>query len=225
MISKQDMVAARTPADLERRYNFRKSFGEAMNLATDARKAAEEADRLAQEAKKAMEGLDQEEVFRILTNDGENKGIYRDENGEIYINASYIVSGILASKDGGTYFDLENGVVWTRWESASTGLAYALMMGYQTFAAREFAPDGTWKDLFSIKAPYGLEGSGLPGCVISDGSANCAQRGLGIIPSGGLWLGASNVKTDIEGSPLLIQNKTVSWKDNGDGTYTLIGTD
>lgn len=41
--------------------------------------------------------LGQPEIFNKLTNNGKNKGIYI-ENGELYINASYILSGILAGK-------------------------------------------------------------------------------------------------------------------------------
>ena len=41
--------------------------------------------------------LGQTEVFNKLTNGGSNKGIYI-EDGELYINASYILSGVLAGK-------------------------------------------------------------------------------------------------------------------------------
>jgi hypothetical protein len=50
VISKQDRQGARTPADLERKYNFGQTFAEIMGIATDARDAvveveAEMADR------------------------------------------------------------------------------------------------------------------------------------------------------------------------------------
>ena len=41
--------------------------------------------------------LGQPEVFNKLTNNGKNKGIYI-QDGELYINASYILSGVLAGK-------------------------------------------------------------------------------------------------------------------------------
>jgi hypothetical protein len=56
-----------------------------MGVATDAR------DRAA-EAKKAYEGLTHEEIFNRLTNNGTWEGLY-EENGHVYINASYIKSG------------------------------------------------------------------------------------------------------------------------------------
>lgn len=86
-ISKQDLNAPRTAADIERRYNFGKSFAEVMGIATDARDTAAE-------AKKAASDLDvkltHEEIFKILTDDGKMQGIYRDDDGQIYINAEYI---------------------------------------------------------------------------------------------------------------------------------------
>lgn len=88
-ISKQDLNAPRTAADIERKYNFGKSFAEVMGIATDARDTAAE-------AKKATSDLDvkltQEEIFNRLTNNGEVQGIFRDDDGQIYINAEYIVA-------------------------------------------------------------------------------------------------------------------------------------
>lgn len=72
---------------------------------TDSRgpvqKAAEEAQQAASEAKERVANLDKkltaEEIFNRLTENGTLQGIYKDEEtGEIYINASYIVSGILS---------------------------------------------------------------------------------------------------------------------------------
>lgn len=96
-MSKQDGYASRTAADLERKYNFGQTFAEVYGLVADARKAAEE-------AKDAFEGLDQEQIFNLLTNYGEAEGIYRDDSGNVYVNASYIKSGKLAAE----YIDAEN---------------------------------------------------------------------------------------------------------------------
>lgn len=88
-ISKQDLVAPRTAADIESKYNFGKSFAEVMGIATDARDTATE-------AKKVAETIDTkltpDEIFNLLTNNGEVQGIFRDDDGQIYINAEYIVS-------------------------------------------------------------------------------------------------------------------------------------
>lgn len=94
MTSKQDRQGARTPADLEYRYG--KSFGEILGV-------AEEAKGTAQEAEKAVAKLDssltQDEVFKRLTNNGAWQGLYRDDDGNIYINANYIRAGILIAQE------------------------------------------------------------------------------------------------------------------------------
>lgn len=118
MSEKQDRQGARTINDLEMRYGgIGKTFAEVMGVATDARETAEETSEL-------YRGLDQEEIFKRLTNNGLWKGMY-EENGEIYINASYIQSGefiadlikagVLQSKDGETFkLDLDLGTLVLR---------------------------------------------------------------------------------------------------------------
>ena len=112
-MSKQDGYAARTVADLERKYNFGQSFADVYGLATgaqnaadnaqnaadNAQKAADEARKAADEAQAAFDGLNQEQIFNLLTNFGEAQGIYRDENGDVYVNASYIKSGTLSGNN------------------------------------------------------------------------------------------------------------------------------
>ena len=91
-MSKQDGYASRTAADLERKYNFGQTFADVYGLVADARKIAEE-------AQSAYDGLNQEQIFNLLTNYGDAQGIYRDDNGNVYMNASYIKSGTIS---GGT---------------------------------------------------------------------------------------------------------------------------
>lgn len=94
MASKQDGVNPRTASDIERKYNFGKSFAEVMGYASTAQKAAETAQEAANKANQALDGLDQEAIFNLLTNNSEEQGIYR-KDGKIYINASYIKSGTI----------------------------------------------------------------------------------------------------------------------------------
>lgn len=54
------------------------------------------------------DGLTQEAVFNALTKNGTNKGIYMVD-GELYINATYLATGILTDKDGKNYWNLETG--------------------------------------------------------------------------------------------------------------------
>ena len=79
---------------------------------TDAAKMAQEA------AQKAVDSQTQEDIFKKLTNYGELQGLYY-QNGKWYINAEFvqiynlvansIISGMLKSIDGKTYFDLNSG--------------------------------------------------------------------------------------------------------------------
>jgi len=96
-MSKQDGYSSRTAVDLERKYNFGKTFAEVYNLVSDAQRAA-------QEAQKAYDNLTQDEVFNLLTDFGKSQGVYRGEDDNVYINASYIKSGKLAAE----YIDATN---------------------------------------------------------------------------------------------------------------------
>ena len=92
-MSKQDRQGVRTATDLERKYNFGKSFGEVYGLLSDAQRAIEQAN----EAILGLDSkLDSEEIFNRLTNYGQVQGIYRGNDNEIYINATYIRTGTVA---------------------------------------------------------------------------------------------------------------------------------
>lgn len=90
MSAKQDRQGVRTASELERKYGFGKTFAEILGIAEDAQDAAEEAKKNVTELD---ENLTQDEIFNRLTNNGEAKGVYRDDEGNIYINADYIQSG------------------------------------------------------------------------------------------------------------------------------------
>ena len=91
---RQDRQGVRTPADLERKYMFGKSFAEVYALAEDAKAAA---DKASEAVGKLDSSLSHEEIFNRLTNYGAWQGVYRDgEN--IYMNASFIRSGTLAAE-------------------------------------------------------------------------------------------------------------------------------
>lgn len=50
----------------------------------------------------------QRDVFNMLTNNGAMQGLYV-ENGKLYVNAQYMVTGILADRDGKSYWNLDTG--------------------------------------------------------------------------------------------------------------------
>ena len=110
-MSRQDRQGVRRPAQVERKYNFPKRFDE----------QREYTDKTVDESVKSFnDKLDQREIFNRLTNNGESQGVYMDEDGQIFINASYLVTGVLQSLDGSTFFlDLVNGVLKGRFEEFS----------------------------------------------------------------------------------------------------------
>ena len=54
---KMDMAGARTPADIERKYNFGKSFAEISGIATDARTTAAKAEQTAENVESDLKDL------------------------------------------------------------------------------------------------------------------------------------------------------------------------
>lgn len=89
-MSKQDRQGSRTIAELMGRYNFGKTFAEILGIATDAQKAAEK-------ATSDVGSLDHDEIFNRLTKNGALKGLYRGNDEELYVNATYIKSGKISS--------------------------------------------------------------------------------------------------------------------------------
>lgn len=60
----------------------------------------------------ALKRQNQLDIFNKLTNYGAVEGIFLEENGQIYINATYLSTGILQSKNGSTfYLDLDEGIL------------------------------------------------------------------------------------------------------------------
>lgn len=59
-------------------------------------------------ARSAVNAQTQQFIFNKLTNNGQTQGIYLD-NGKLYLNATYIATGILASTDGTSWFNLSTG--------------------------------------------------------------------------------------------------------------------
>lgn len=60
----------------------------------------------------AIKRLNQTEIFNKLTNNGTIEGFFMGEDGQIYINATYLSTGILQSKDASTFFlDLDEGIL------------------------------------------------------------------------------------------------------------------
>ena len=205
MSSKQDLVAARTAQDVERKYNFGKTFAEVMGMAEEAQKAAEKAQEAADNATGAVEDLDQDTIFNLLTNNGELKGLFM-KYGVLYVNASYLATGVIKSEDGTVQIDLsgENGVTVTDTDGSKVVLSNAEIRLFDQNGAKRCALFKTWDGLISDYQLYFYTEDGL------------ISGGLGSVQD--IFYVMAPVSTTGE-----LKGFRASWKDNGDGTYTLIG--
>lgn len=247
-MSKQDRTYPRTATDLERKHNFGKTFADVMGMADSAQKAAEKAQEAADNATGAVENLDQETIFNLLTNNGELKGLFM-KDGVLYVNASYLVSGVIKSENGKLVIDLSgesepsfntgistNGLNIRADEAGSEALfcmdARQLNTGLWYGALNFKSTNGTL--LLSLAESFNASSTAPVGVglrmqnqtnnrtvSISTGDDICGLTLLG----DGSSVGGLQVLTDGTSQLTInkINGKTVSWKDNGDGTFTLIG--
>lgn len=248
-MSKQDRQGPRTPAALEQKYQFGKSFAEMFGLATDAQNAAEQ-------AKEALAGLTQQEIFNRLTNNGEDHGLYLQE-GKIYFNAQYIMSGTFTTQaevflEPGleeldtmvnhylgiepipssriALYDFNNdGIVNTvdwmlclqamnRYESLADWSGAVKSTVTVTIDAGTKAITVTGTNMWGREIEYFF---GAEGAKIDTLQGNVAVTGKLSVGGAVRFEGnGSEAKMAIgfDGTP-----KSISWKDNGDGTFTLIG--
>lgn len=163
-MSKQDRQGVRTAADVERKYNFGKSFSEVMGI-------AEEAKRIAQEAESNQVDLTSEQVFNLLTNNGQLQGLYRGDDGELYVNATYIKSGTLsADLIDGSKLTIKEGSTIAGWDIDENSIYKGTNFGTSTFMCTG-----------SLGA-YSIGGSGsLSGWVFGAGGK------FGVTKQGAVW--------------------------------------
>ena len=106
-MSKQDRQGVRTPADLERKYAFGETFAEFAGMIEETQ---EEAEQAAKDVTELDQKLNFDEIFRRLTADGRNPGMFIDkETGLVVFSCDYFVTGVIKSKDGNCVIDLDNG--------------------------------------------------------------------------------------------------------------------
>lgn len=148
--------------------------------------------------------LDQLELLKRLTKEWVDEAIYLTEEGKLAVKASAILTGILASKDGSVIIDLENNKIEFVATSKSTPAKYEFDPYWGFLGYGYDVSSGQLVQAVRLD-PGGKQGSGVMASTL-------------LIPLNGipLSIGASS-------DPINIKGRTVSWKDNGDGTYTLIG--
>jgi hypothetical protein len=236
-MSRQDRCPPRNATDLERRYRFRSSFREILGIAEDAQRAAEEANA-------EVAGLTAEQIFNILTDNGKEQGIYR-KNGKIYINASYILTGellasllktgVITSEDGSVEIDLSQNKVTvyaadkSHWFEISAGVLKHYTKGENGNPVNTLSIDpGADFSQTEITNPSGTGGivlDAFAGPTRIGGVGETYVNGVNVNIGDGNTVGVLAKDVSLLAiRKLTIQGKTVSWKDNGDGTFTLIGS-
>ena len=250
-MSKQDRVAPRTAEDVERRTNLRQTFAEFAGLVDDAEKAAKDAEAAAKAASDAVNNLDQEEIFNRLTNNGQSQGIYR-EGEDIYVNASYIKGGKIVS-EGQTYLrptyeDCINMLRSVTFPGLYPAEPFYDLNGDGVFDVNDvrLAQD-VFYGLRDISECVSLQKSivtvaiepGNPLETVKISGVNMwgsevvvvlgANKTMIPVISGSCSIGGHLSVSDYAMIPKLALNvsgdpKTLAWKDNGDGTFTLIGS-
>lgn len=212
-MSKQDAVAARTAEDLERKYNYGRTFAELYGLSIDAQNAAASAEESANRAEEAVEAIDHEAVFNLLTKDGELQGFY-EKDGKLYINAEFvqivnlIAETVLSKDEYGGSMEIRGGIfrmyqdknilveVSTEYEGYPVMRLTRLQNGVN-MTRYEMGPDG-----FQV--------------VDLTGEVPATKFAAQLDMAGNPTITCKNTSGDII-------TKKVEWKSNGDGTYALIG--
>ena len=157
------------------------------------------------EAKRAINGQTSEDIFNILTDHGRIQGIYI-EDGQWYINAEIVkVINLIADK---LYSKKDNSELFV------SGSSLSLSTHGQESARLENWEDGIAYLYFTEYDQNGTDvGRG------QFGARRVQLGGTWADPVFAIWVnkdGSTDIKVD--GS-----YKTVSWKNNGDGTFNLIG--
>lgn len=223
----------------------------ALNNKTDREKTAAAETYADNAAKQAVSAQTQFDIFNKLTNNGAAEGIFL-KDGQLYINVNYLAAGILASADGKIQIDLgsdgnipvfntgisTNGLIVRGDEANAKSLftATALKGAYGDYYYGDvnfFSADGP--AILHITEAFNADYSEKVGVTMAlyNKSRNKAIDFSVVEDIAGIWLRNNGVNSGFlgqmsDGASALIINqingKTVSWKDNGDGTYTLIGS-
>ena len=205
-------------------------------------------------AKKAVDGQTQQDVFNKLTENGKLQGLYM-KDGQLYINASYLRTGVISSEDGAVQIDLSAGAtepvfntgistngISVRGDTVGAGTLFKAWADYltangvkvPTIAVAISSADGCGIGAISEVFNSSYEPAGLQFRFLNHdqnrvadivAAENIAGLRLRNSASGGI-VGTVLLNADglfaISGLSKL-NEKTISWKDNGDGTFTLIG--
>ena len=151
------------------------------------------ADAAASAAVKRQTQLD---IFNKLTNNGQIQGLFMEEDGQVYINAAYIATGILTSRDGKSfYLDLDTGTFYSTGKFMSAdGNSYITVEGSEFALYAKQGENREFIDIARIGFTEDSEGYDYPyfimGNADADGS-NFDKIGLIKMFKNGIYMGNS----------------------------------
>lgn len=147
-------------------------------------------------ADSAMNRQSQIDLFNKLTNNGQVQGLFIEANGQIYVNAAYISTGVLASKDGKSfYLDIDSGTFYSTGKFMSAdGKSYITVEGSEFVLYSQQGENGQFQDIARIGFTEDSEGFDYPYFLM--GSADAAGADfdkIGLIKmfKNGLYIGNS----------------------------------
>ena len=168
-----------------------------------------------QSAQQVLNGQTQQALFDKLTENGKLQGIYM-EDGQLYINASYLKSGILDAQQiqviNLAAEKLRSETETSRLEVDGATLRLQDKTRGETFGVQNY-PDGV---AYLYMQQYDENGGDLGRC----------QLGANRLHLGGTWAQPVLGLNILNGNPRLKLGdveKTLYWHKNTDGTYTLMG--
>ena len=183
-------------------------------------------------AQDAFAGMTQEQIFNKLTDNGNIQGLFM-KDGQMYVNVAYLAAGIIASADGTVKINLKDNYVTvdgnkdgykTQIKISSSGLQG---FGENTQGKMEHVLDF---DMGVGGLPMGLwnmadeENTGLSiGTALGSLNLGTTEASTGISGSGVDISALFGLSLNCEMGKISILGKAVYWRDNGDGTHTLIG--
>lgn len=198
-------------------------------IAKEKADAAEQAakDAAAEGTQAAVDGLDnklnQNEVFNRLTDNGAIRGLFM-KDGQLYINADFLATGVIKSADGTVQLDLANNTVTIN--GTRDGYKTQIVLSSSGLSAYGESSTGEMEHVLE----FGFGVGGKPTTIMNN--AWSESMGMAIAAASGIFsLGTTAAWTKIFGSDiditpigdLKIMGKTAYWKENADGTFSLAG--
>gem|GEM_PF-2158055 len=182
-------------------------------------------------------------IFNKLTNNGQLRGLYMD-GGQLYVNADYLVTGIISSKDGKTYWDLDNSKLVTNGMVATNidanGSITTTSDDIRTIVSGgtiqpQFYRNGAWNNTGNIRAAYSTY-NGQPSSslrlVSPDSTIYGGHTVIELMPetvlmwrvdSGGNLQAGIDVRKRVgnSGGEILLNSNVIGVSDNGGANMTV----